>query len=95
LLKVVCTGPGVRVRYSTTTPTPLVALNNFICADVPLRNYTLVTLHCATYLSELVPPRALRSSNASLLVVPRIHTKLACRAFSAAAAFTLNRVSTC
>ena len=41
-----------------------------------------------TYLSELselvqtrAPPRALHSSDAPLLVVPRIHTELACRAF--------------
>ena len=37
------------------------------------------------YLSELVqtraPPRALRSSDAPMLVVPRIHTELARRAF--------------
>jgi len=42
-----------------------------------------------TYLSELVqtraPPRALRSSDAPTLVVPRIHTELARRVFSFAA----------
>ena len=45
-----------------------------------------------TYLSELVqtraPPRALRSSNAPMLVVPRVHTELARRAFSVAAPST-------
>ena len=38
-----------------------------------------------TYLGELAqthaPPRSLRSSDASMLVVPRIHTKLACCPF--------------
>ena len=47
-----------------------------------------------TYLSELVqtraPPRVLRSSDAPMLVVPRIHTKLARRAFSVAAPSTWN-----
>ena len=47
-----------------------------------------------TYLSELVqtdaPPRALRSSDAPMLVVPRIHTELARRAFSVAAPSTWN-----
>jgi len=47
-----------------------------------------------TYLSELVQtralPRALRSSDAPMLVVPRIHTELDRRAFSAAAPSTWN-----
>jgi len=47
-----------------------------------------------TYLSELVqtraPPRALRSSDAPMLVVPRVHTELARRAFSVAAPSTWN-----
>ena len=47
-----------------------------------------------TYLSELVqtraPPRALRSSDAPMLVVPCIHTELARRAFSVAAQSTWN-----
>jgi len=47
-----------------------------------------------TYLSELVqtraPPRVLRSSDAPMLVVPRIHTELARRAFSVAAPSTWN-----
>ena len=47
-----------------------------------------------TYLCELVqthaPPRALRCSDAPMLVVPRIHTELARRAFSVAAASTWN-----
>jgi len=47
-----------------------------------------------TYLSELVqtrePPRALRSSDAPMLVVPRIHTELARRAFSVVAPSTWN-----
>ena len=36
------------------------------------------------------PPRALRSSDAPMLVVPRIHTKLARRAFSIAAPSTFD-----
>jgi len=47
-----------------------------------------------TYLSELVqtsaPPQVLRSSDAPMLVVPRIHTELAHHAFSVAAPFTWN-----
>ena len=47
-----------------------------------------------TYLSELVqtraPPRALRSSDAPMIVVPRVHTELARRAFSIAALSTWN-----
>jgi len=47
-----------------------------------------------TYLSELVqtraPPRVLRSSDAPMLVVPRIHTELAIRAFLVAAPSTWN-----
>jgi len=47
-----------------------------------------------TYLSELVqthaPPRTLRSSDALMLVIPRIHTDLARRAFSVAAPSTWN-----
>jgi len=47
-----------------------------------------------TYLSELVqtraPPPVLRSSDAPMLVVPRIHTELARRAFPVAAPSTWN-----
>jgi len=47
-----------------------------------------------TYLCELVqtraPPRALRSSDAPMLVVPRVHTELARRTFSVAAPSTWN-----
>jgi len=47
-----------------------------------------------TYLSELVqtraPPRVLRSSDAPMLAVSRIHTELARRAFSVAAPSTWN-----
>ena len=50
-----------------------------------------------TYLSELVqthaPPRALHSSDAPTLVVPRIHTELAGRAFSVAAPSTWNSLT--
>ena len=52
------------------------------------------TIATPTYLSELVqtraPPRAQRSSDAPMLVVPRIHTELARRAFSVAAPSTWN-----
>jgi len=48
----------------------------------------------STYLSELIqtraPPRALHSSDALLLVVPRIHTELARRTFCLAAPSTWN-----
>jgi len=46
------------------------------------------------YLSELIqthaPPQILHSSDAPLLVVPRIHTELARRVFSVAAPSTCN-----
>ena len=52
------------------------------------------TTATSTYLSELVqtraPPRALRSSYAPMLVVPRVHTELARRAFSVTAPSTWN-----
>ena len=67
---------------------------------LPVRHKLAVLTHkvrttaTPTYLSELVqthaPPRARRSSDASLLVVPRIHTKLARRAFSIAAPSTFD-----
>jgi len=47
-----------------------------------------------TYLSELAqthaPPLTLRSSDTPMLVVHRMHTELACRAFSVAAPATWN-----
>ena len=50
-----------------------------------LLTHKVRTTATPTYLSELVQtratPRALRSSDASMLVVPRIHTELARRAF--------------
>jgi len=56
--------------------------------------HKLRTTATPTYLSELVqtraPPRTLRSSDASMLIVPRVHTKLARRAFSVAAPSTWN-----
>jgi len=64
---------------------------------VALLTHKVRTTASPTYLSELVqiraPPRALGSSNAPLLVVPRIHTELARRAFLVAAPSTWN--STC
>jgi len=60
-----------------------------------LDTLTKDTTQCLhVYLSELVqtraPPRALRSSDAPMLVVPRVHTELARRAFSVAAPSTWN-----
>jgi len=56
----------------------------------------VITDSHSTYLSELVqtraPPWALHSSDAPMLVVPRIHTELARRAFSVAAPSTWNSV---
>ena len=61
-----------------------------------LHGHKVRTTAIPTYLSELVqtraPPRALRSSDAPMLVVPRVlvHTELARRAFSVAAPSTWN-----
>jgi len=61
---------------------------------VALLTQKVQTTATPTYLSELVQthasPRALHSSDAPLLVVPRIHTELARRAFSIAAPSTWN-----
>jgi len=55
-------------------------------------NHKVQTTTTPTYLSELVqthaPPRALRSSDAPLLVVPHVHTELARCAFAVAAPST-------
>jgi len=63
------------------------------CRLLPYNSELNVTA-TPTYLSELLqthaPPRAQRSSDAPLLVVPRIHTELAPCAFSAAAPSTWN-----
>ena len=59
-----------------------------------LLTHKVRTTAIPTYLSELVqtdaPPRALRSSDAPMLVVPRIHTKLARRDFPVATPSTWN-----
>jgi len=47
-------------------------------------------LHSLLPVRQQVTPRALRSSDALLLVFPRIHTELACRAFAVAAPSTCN-----
>ena len=61
---------------------------------VGLLTHKVRTTATLTYLSELVqthaPPRALRSSDAPMLVVPRIHTELELRAFSVAVPCTWN-----
>ena len=61
---------------------------------VVLLTHNVQTTATPTYLSELVqthaPPRALCSFDAPLLVVPRIYTELARRAFSVAAPSTWN-----
>jgi len=61
---------------------------------VALLTHKVQTTATVMYLSEPVqthaPPQALHSSNAPLLVVPRIHTELARHAFSAAASSTWN-----
>ena len=55
------------------------------------------TTDTPTYLSELIqtraPARALRSPDAPMLVVPRIHTELARRAFSVAAPSNWNSLA--
>jgi len=65
-----------------------------VAYKVALLTHKVRTTAIPTYLSELVqahaPPRALRSSDAPLLVVPRIHTELARRTFSVAAPSTWN-----
>ena len=72
----------------------LVKVRLLVTYKVALLTYQVRTTATPTYLSELVqtyaPPRALHSSDAPMLVVPRIHTELARRAFSVAAPSTLN-----
>ena len=66
-------------------------LESMICCCQVLKVRITTT---PTYLNELVqthePPRALRSLDAVMLVVPRIHTELARPAFSVAAPSTWN-----
>jgi len=66
----------------------------FIKCEKLERHHKVRSTSTPTYLSELVqthaPPRALRSSDAPTIVIPRIHTELARRAFSVAAPSTWN-----
>ena len=69
-------------------------VRQWVTYKLALLTHKVRTTATPTYLSELVqthaPPRALRSSDAPLLVVPRIHTELARRAFPVAAPSTSN-----
>jgi len=66
----------------------------FIKCEKLERHHKVRSTSTPTYLSELVqthaPPRALRSSDAPTIVIPRIHSELARRAFSVAAPSTWN-----
>ena len=69
-------------------------MRQWVTYKLAVLTYKVRTTATPTYLSELVqtraPPRVLRSSDAPMLVVPRIHTEMARRAFSVAAASTWN-----
>ena len=69
---------NIEYHYHTAKNGPNCAPTNF----TPFKYRLLVQTRA--------PPRALRSSDALMLVVPRIHTKLARRTFSVAAPSTWN-----
>ena len=73
-------------------------MRQWVTYKLAVQTHKVRTTATPTYLSELVqthaPPRVLlRSSDAPMLVVPRIHTELARRAFSVAAPSTWNSLS--
>ena len=75
-------------------PYDLLLVRQRVTYKVAALTHKVRTTAGPTYLSELVqthaPPRALRSSDALLLVVPRIHTDLAYCTVSVAASSTWN-----
>ena len=79
---------------ASTLHTSALAQIRWLGLRVNSRTNKVRTTATPKYLSELVqthaPPRALRSSNAPMLVAPRIHNELARRAFSVAAPSTWN-----
>jgi len=81
-------------RQAAASLATLLPVRQRVTYKVAVLTRKVRTTATPTYLSELVqthaPPWALRSSDAPLLVDPRIHTELARRAFSVAAPSTWN-----
>jgi len=92
LARVVCQSPGRTDARPLLRSLHWLLVRQRVTYKVALLTHKVWTTATPTYLGELVqtraPPRALHSSDALLLVVPHIHTKLAHRAFSVAAPST-------
>ena len=85
--------PGSHRRQTAASLATLASGEAVVTYKLAELTHKVRTTATPTYLSELVqthaPPRALRSSDAPLLVVHRIHTELA-RRFSVAVPSTWN-----
>ena len=92
--RVVCQSPGRIDARPLLHSLHWLPVRQRVTYKLAVLTHKVRTTATATYLSELVqtraPPRALRSSDAPMLVVPRIHTELARCAFSVAAPSTWN-----
>ena len=94
------TWPESSARAGSTDARPLLhslhwlPVRQRVTYKLAVLTHKMRTTATPTYLSKLVqthaPPRTLRSSDAPMLIVPRIHTELARRAFSVAAPSTWN-----
>jgi len=75
-------------------PKPIILVRQRVTYKLAVLTHKVRTTATPTYLSDLLqtraPPRVLHSSDAPMLVVPRIHTELTRRAFSVAAPSTWN-----
>jgi len=97
LARVICQSRGHADARSLLHSLHWLPVRQRVTCKVTLLTHKVQTTATLTYLSEPVQthasPRVLRSSDAPTLIVPRIHTELARRAFSVAAPSTWN--STC
>ena len=94
LARVVCQSRGRTDARPLLHSLHWLPVRQWVTYKLAVLTHKVRTIATPTYLSELVqtraPLRALRSSDAPMLVVPRVHTKLARRAFSVAAPSTWN-----
>jgi len=91
---VVCQSRGLTDARPLLHSLHWLPLRQWVTYKLALLTHKVQTTATPMYLSELVqthaPPRALHSSDAPLLVVPRTHIKLSRRTFSVAASSTWN-----
>jgi len=85
LAGVVCQSPGRTDARLLLHSLHWLPVRQWVTYKLAVLTHKVRTTATPTYLSELVqtraPPRALRSSDAPTLVVPRIHTELALHTF--------------